>query len=32
FGLTWGGVTEAGAVVVGDDIKLNMNIQFAKQK
>ncbi|GAC1301000.1 MAG: YceI family protein [Mucilaginibacter sp.] len=32
FGLTWGGVTEAGAVVVGDDIKLNMNVQFSKQK
>jgi len=32
FGLTWGGVTEAGAVVVGDDIKLFINVQFAKQK
>ena len=31
FGLTWGGVTEAGAVVVGEDIKLQMNVQFAKQ-
>ncbi len=32
FGLTWGGITEAGAVVVGDDIKLFINVQFAKQK
>ena len=31
FGLTWDGITEAGAIVVGDDIKLNMNIQLAKQ-
>jgi polyisoprenoid-binding protein YceI len=32
FGLTWTGVTEAGAVVVGEDIKLLINVQFAKQK
>ena len=32
FGLTWEGVTEAGSVVVGDEIKLFANIQFAKQK
>ncbi|WP_179413391.1 YceI family protein [Mucilaginibacter sp. E4BP6] len=32
FGLTWSGVTEAGAVVVGEDIKLLINVQFAKQK
>jgi polyisoprenoid-binding protein YceI len=31
FGLTWDGITEAGAIVVGDDIKLQINIQFAKQ-
>jgi polyisoprenoid-binding protein YceI len=31
FGLTWSGVTEAGAVVVGEDIKLLINVQFAKQ-
>jgi polyisoprenoid-binding protein YceI len=31
FGLTWDGVTEAGSVVVGEDIKLVINIQFAKQ-
>lgn len=32
FGLTWSGVTEAGSVVVGEDIKLLINVQFAKQK
>lgn len=31
FGLTWDGVTEAGSVVVGEDIKLSANIQLAKQ-
>jgi polyisoprenoid-binding protein YceI len=31
FGLTWEGVTEAGSIVVGEDIKLTMNVQFAKQ-
>ncbi|MBS1529655.1 MAG: polyisoprenoid-binding protein [Bacteroidetes bacterium] len=31
FGLTWDGVTEAGSVVVGEDIKLHANIQLAKQ-
>jgi polyisoprenoid-binding protein YceI len=31
FGLTWDGVTEAGAIVVGEDIKLSINLQFAKQ-
>jgi polyisoprenoid-binding protein YceI len=31
FGLVWNGVTEAGAVVVGEEIKLNINIQVAKQ-
>lgn len=32
FGLTWNGVTEAGAVVVGEDIKLTINAQLLKQK
>jgi len=32
FDLTWSGVTEAGAVVVGDEIKLLINVQFARQK
>ena len=31
FGLTWDAITEAGAIVVGDEIKLNINVQFAKQ-
>lgn len=31
FGLTWDGITEAGAIVVGQDIKLAINVQFAKQ-
>ena len=31
FGLTWDGVTEAGGVVVSDDVRLVMNIQITKQ-
>ena len=31
YGLTWSAVTEAGAIVVGEDIKLNVNVQFIKQ-
>ena len=31
FGLTWGAVTEAGSIVLGDDVKLSFNVQFAKQ-
>lgn len=31
FGLTWSAVTEAGGVVVGDDVKLHFNIQVVKQ-
>lgn len=31
FGLTWGAVTEAGKIVVGDEIKLNAEIQLIKQ-
>ncbi|WP_214070852.1 YceI family protein [Mucilaginibacter sp. dw_454] len=31
FGLTWDGVTEAGSIVLGEDIKLIINVQFAKQ-
>ncbi|QIX61180.1 YceI family protein [Hymenobacter lutimineralis] len=31
FGLTWDGITEAGAIVVGDEVKLFANVQFAKQ-
>lgn len=29
FGLTWDGVTEAGAIVVSDEVRLNLNIQLA---
>lgn len=29
FGLTWSAVTEAGGVVVGSDVKLIFNVQFA---
>ncbi len=32
FGLTWSAVTEAGGVVVSDEVKLNFNIQIIKQK
>lgn len=31
FGLTWGAVTEAGGVVVSDEVKLLMNIQLVKK-
>lgn len=31
FGLTWSAVTEAGHVVIGDEIKLNAELQFIKQ-
>lgn len=31
FGLQWGAVTEAGGVVVGDDVKIHVNVQFIKQ-
>jgi polyisoprenoid-binding protein YceI len=31
FGLTWDGVTEAGSIVVGEDVKISANIQLAKQ-
>lgn len=32
FGLTWNGVTEAGGVVVSDEVKLLLNIQMTKEK
>ena len=31
FGLTWDGVTDAGSIVVGEDIKLVVNAQFTKE-
>lgn len=32
FGLTWDAVTEAGNVVVSDQVKLNAEVQFVKQE
>lgn len=31
FGLTWSAVTEAGGIVVSDEVRLILNLQFAKQ-
>ncbi|MEY4053752.1 MAG: hypothetical protein RL034_670, partial [Bacteroidota bacterium] len=31
FGLTWSAVTEAGGVVVSDEVKLHMAVQMIKQ-
>lgn len=31
FGLGWDAITEAGGVVVSDEVKLQLNIQFIKQ-
>src|SRR5665647_1835739 len=31
FGITWGSVTETGNVLLGDDIKINAEIQLVKQ-
>ena len=31
FGLNWGAITEAGGVVVGDEIRISANVQFVKQ-
>lgn len=31
FGLTWGAVTEAGGVVVSDDVKLYANVELIKE-
>lgn len=32
FGLKWSAVTEAGSVVVGDEVRLILNVQFVKNK
>lgn len=32
FGLIWDGVTEAGSIVVGDEVKLIANVQLTKEK
>lgn len=31
FGLTWSAVTEAGSIVVSDEVKINVEVQFIKQ-
>ena len=31
FGLTWSAVTEAGGLVLSDDVKIHLNVQFVKQ-
>ena len=31
FGLTWNALTEAGGMVVGDDVKLHLNVELLKQ-
>jgi len=31
FGLTWNGTTEAGGIMLGDEVKLMMNIEMIKQ-
>jgi polyisoprenoid-binding protein YceI len=31
FGLAWSAVTEAGSIVVSDEVKLLLNVQFIKQ-
>lgn len=31
YGLTWSAVTEAGSVVVSDDVRLSAEVQFTKQ-
>jgi polyisoprenoid-binding protein YceI len=32
FGLTWNAVTEAGSVVVSDEIKIHAEVQLVKQQ
>lgn len=32
FGLKWNAMTETGGVVVGDDVNMIINLEFAKQK
>ena len=31
FGLTWNSITEAGSVVVSDEVRLSVEVQFVKQ-
>jgi len=30
FGLTWSGVTEAGSLIVSDDVRVHINLEFVK--
>lgn len=30
FGLTWSGVTEAGSLIVSDDVRIHINLEFVK--
>ena len=32
FGLTWNAVTEAGSVVVSDEVKIHAEVQLVKQE
>jgi polyisoprenoid-binding protein YceI len=32
YGLKWGAITEAGGAVVGDDVNMVINVEFAQQK
>jgi len=32
FGLNWNGVLEAGGVMVGDEVRINADVQFKKEK
>ena len=32
YNLSWGGITEAGAIVLGDEVKLIFNVQFTKSQ
>lgn len=32
YGLKWNQVTEAGGAVVGDEVSMTLNLEFAKQK
>ncbi|MFP8489947.1 hypothetical protein ACKGJO_12735 [Gracilimonas sp. Q87] len=32
IGLKWNAVTEAGSVVVGDEVKLHMNVQVVESE
>jgi polyisoprenoid-binding protein YceI len=31
FGVSFGGITDTGAILLGDDVRINANVQFVKQ-